>query len=56
MRLFVALGLGALAVYVFDLPLYTVYLCTGIGMLVYGLVTATALKLGVWDKMSAPID
>lgn len=54
LRLVVSLGLGALAVFVFDLPLYTVYLATGIGMLVYGLVTAASLKLGVWDKMSAP--
>jgi len=51
-RLAIALGGGAAALYTLDAGLDGIYLAAGIGMLTYGVITAAALKLGVWEKFS----
>lgn len=53
LRFVIAIGVGALCVYGLELPLNSVYLMASIGMLIFGSITAVALKLGVWDRMSA---
>lgn len=52
LRLAVALGGGAVALHTFAAGLDGIYLAAGVGMLVYGVITAAALKLGVWEKVS----
>ncbi len=49
-RLLVALGCGAALLYGFDASLNSIYLASGIAMLVFGLITASALKLGMWER------
>ena len=48
MRLVVAIGGGAVLLYVFGSDLNTIYLASGVAMLVFGLLTAGALKFGMW--------
>ena len=50
LRLGVAIGGGAIMLYGFDASLNTIYFMSGLGMLVYGLFTAGALKLGMWER------
>jgi len=51
LRLVIAVGGGALAINLLGAGLNGVYLATGIGMLIFGVVTAAALKFGVWDNL-----
>ena len=49
MRFLVAIGGGALLLYGFSASLDQIYLANGLGMLAVGAITATALKLGMWE-------
>ncbi|MGR3781132.1 MAG: MATE family efflux transporter [Albimonas sp.] len=49
-RLFVAIGGGLLAVEVLDLGLRGVFGAVALGMLVYGLMTAAAIRMGAWGR------
>ncbi len=51
-RMVVAIGGGALALFVFQSTLNGVYLASGFAMLIYGAMTAAALKLGMWERGS----
>ena len=48
LRLVVAVGGGALVLYVLDDGLRGIYVCIAASMLVYGAVTAGAIRLGAW--------
>ena len=49
-RFLVTIGAGAVLLYSFDVSLNSLYLVSGLAMLAYGIVTAAALKLGMWEK------
>ncbi|MFT7653701.1 MAG: putative MATE family efflux protein [Candidatus Azotimanducaceae bacterium] len=50
MRLVVAIGGGVILLYVFDSSLEFIYLASGLAMIVVGVMTASALKLGMWER------
>lgn len=50
MRFAVSILIGALLLYRFGVSINTLYLVSGLAMLVYGVISAVALKLGMWEK------
>ena len=50
LRMLISIGGGAVALYWLDASLNTIYLLSGIAMLVFGLFTAGALKMGIWER------
>ena len=50
LRMLIAIGGGAVALYWLEASLNTIYLLSGIAMLVFGLFTAAALKMGIWER------
>jgi hypothetical protein len=46
----VAIGGGVILLYVFDSSLEFIYLASGLAMVVVGVMTASALKLGMWEQ------
>ncbi|MGV0036572.1 MAG: MATE family efflux transporter [Candidatus Azotimanducaceae bacterium WSBS_2022_MAG_OTU7] len=49
-RLLIAIGGGAILLYGFNSSLNMIYLASGISMMANGLITAGALKLGMWQR------
>jgi putative MATE family efflux protein len=49
-RLLIAIGGGAVLLYGFSASLNMIYLASGFGMLANGIITAGALKLGMWQR------
>jgi len=54
-RMLITIGGGALLLYSFDASLTTLYLISGLGMFAVGVTTATALKLGMWERVNPAI-
>jgi putative MATE family efflux protein len=50
LRFVVSVGGAAIGVYVFDQGLPFIYGCLAVGMLLYGTITAGAIKLGAWRR------
>ena len=50
MRFAVSILIGALLLYRFGVSINTLYLVSGLAMLVYGVISAVALKLWMWEK------
>jgi Na+-driven multidrug efflux pump len=49
-RLMIAIGGGAVLLYGYDASLNMVYLASGIAMVANGIITAGALKMGMWQR------
>ncbi len=49
-RLLIGIGGGAVLLYGYDAPLNMVYLASGIAMVANGVITAGALKMGMWQR------
>jgi len=49
-RMLITIGVGAILLYSFDVSLNALYLVSGLAMLGYGVLTAAALKLGMWER------
>ena len=49
-RLMIAIGGGAVLLYGYDASLNMIYLASGIAMVANGIITAVALKMGMWRR------
>ena len=50
LRFVIGVGVAAVGVVWLEAGLDTIYACTALGMIVYGTVTAAALKFGTWQR------